>query len=198
VQFTSFGSQSCSGSALNGIIQGSTLNRCSVVGNIMEVRRCDPSSGEIVVTSFNSGSNCQGEPTDTYRLPVGCVDTPGDTSARETCESTAASSNVFSGMGSGVVTLLSSSIADCGTADAASTNTWTFIPLNTCVVQDGQAPYRITGCDSSAGTYTQEDFAQGSASCDDSSSPSTINLQSCDTQRNGRFARQICVNMDGV
>jgi len=190
LEFTSFRALDCSGYS-SGVIMSSALNQCSLVGDNTVMRQCDADSGEIIVSNFGADENCRGTSSDTYRLPVGCLSTPGQTSARETCRS-APMNNIFANYGAGLVTLSSSSLGRCEGAPSQA-NSWTFMPLSTCIATDGESPYIIDSCDPS-GSYVRRTFSSNDCSDESLLDTTTVNFDECSAGGNDVFNRQICVN----
>jgi hypothetical protein len=196
LQFQSFNAIACDGRP-SGAITGSRLNQCSLIGSNREMRRCDVQAGEIVVQNFAPDDTaCTGEASDTYRLPVGCVDTPGGagmSSASETCMS-ASNSNIFASFtGSALVTLVSDNVDRCN-ALPNQANSWMYWPLGQCIPA-GDGTFVIIGSCDASGTYTQTGYSTSdcSGSGDDLAGSVTMNLDSCMDNGSGSFRRQICV-----
>jgi len=193
LEIRSFANGNCDGTATNGIIAGTTMNLCQANGNNVEMRRCDVDINQVVVTVFG-GQTCSGAVLDTYRLPIGCLPTESGTSSRELCLSAPDTNAPFALYGAGVVSASSGSEESCN-GPITSTTSWTFQPLNTCIVpSDGGNPTMITSCSSSAGTMEVSTYEGASDCSGDATGTETVTLAPCAANENNMWANQVCVD----
>lgn len=205
---TSYRSNQCGGGAISGNIAGETLFECFPSGQNMQMKLCDQVSGDIIINTFPANSNCQGATINSYRVPTGCMPIESGiasmgNSTLQTCSINVMGSSPFHKFGAGVATIISPDSSTCSLSQSkdASWNirlskSWTYQPLNTCIITDGKSPTMFTACSNADRTVTVNTYQNASDCSGTPSSTNTVMLFDCLAESDG-YSAEVCFNQEG-